>query len=67
MITEVVASAFFKSKIIPECAFGEGGRQQQALSWGWGCRGHCGVNVHVLALNSCCIHHHKDKWAESAL
>lgn len=25
MITEVVASAFFKSKIIPERAFGEGG------------------------------------------
>lgn len=25
MITEVVASAFFKSKIIPECAFGEEG------------------------------------------
>lgn len=25
MITEVVASALFKSKIIPECTFGEGG------------------------------------------
>lgn len=36
MITEVVASAFFKSKIIPECAFGEGGRRQRVLPWGRG-------------------------------
>lgn len=66
MITEVVASAFLKSKIIPECAFGEGGRQQRALPWGQGRRSPCGVDVRVLALNSRYIHHHKDKWAESA-
>lgn len=56
-------SFFFKSKIIPERAFGEGGgRQQRVLPWGRG----RGVDVRVWALNSRYVHHHEDKWAESA-
>lgn len=52
--------SFLKSKIIPECTFGEGvaaagASLNQGCVWGgWAC---CGSGF---------IHHHKDKGAESA-